>query len=124
MGKKSRRKGANGEREVAKIWKCYLGGEPKRNLGQYRESSGRDLDGTQPYCVQIKRTARSSPVAKWFAEAVGATDTQYFIPALVHRGDKEDWLVTLPLEDFLEALAEVTVCKIDYSERVLNPREA
>jgi len=56
MGKASRRKGANYEREVANLFKDLGWEDAKRHL-EYQSpeaEEGRDLDGTQPFAVQAK----------------------------------------------------------------------
>ena len=53
MGKKSRTKGADFEREVAKVLRPFFP-DAKRNLDQYQEKDGRDISGTMPLCIQCK----------------------------------------------------------------------
>ena len=102
MGKLSRRKGAAAERELAKDFSAHLGRKVKRNLGQYQESSGRDLDGTEPLCVQIKHTKKAASAAKVLAEAAAATDSHYWIPVAVQKQDRGKWILSMYAEDFFE----------------------
>lgn len=101
-GKKSRNKGAAGEREAAKYLAEFYGpgNEIKRNLSQYQWSSGRDLDGTEPFCIQVKRTKGKCGIEKALDEAMASTDNHYHIPVAMTRSDKGEWLFTMLACDF------------------------
>jgi len=97
----SRAKGASAEREVAArlrpVWPNV-----GRNLEQVRRSSGRDLDGTEPWAIQIKRRARVTPavIRAGLAEAQGELDgKRWRFAAVVHRSDREPWRATVRLTD-------------------------
>lgn len=114
MSVKSRRKGASGEREVAKELGKYLTMDLVRNLSQSREG-GADIlftmrRGTEVQ-VEVKRRAKPIPrsqVIAWlnklepedgtsFVSGVGAllAGQPYHIHAVAHRSDRQPWSVTL-----------------------------
>ena len=97
MSKKSRDKGASAERQVASLLSDWFP-TACRNLAQYQQSSGRDLDNTEPWCVQIKQQERLTPKAKRVAyrEAVSATCDDYPCPAVIFRENRHrNWRVYL-----------------------------
>lgn len=92
MGKKSRTKGAGGEREVAELLsKVYPG--TCRELDQYQGKLGRDLKGCAPWCVQIKRMKSVSEKQKEdaFMEAVSACGGEWILPVVFYREDRAKW---------------------------------
>lgn len=98
-GKLSRDKGARIERDVAKLFKQELGwATVKRHLSQYQIPSGRDLDGTQPFCIQVKGGKRPN-VETALAEATSATGTEacYSWPVAFTKADGEPYFtVSMP----------------------------
>lgn len=106
MGKMSRRKGAGGELEVAKIFRA-AGFDADRvpNSGGLRIKG--DLTGLVGYHVEVKRQETLS-IPKWLRQAheeAGPTET----PLLVFRQSKRvgavgDWHVCLPLADLISLL--------------------
>jgi hypothetical protein len=109
MGKKSRTKGAAGELEVVRML-GPLYPEAKRELEQYQGALGRDLSGTQPFCIQIKRQAKVSLNERISAyhEAQRDVDGEYRFPIAITRGDYEGWTVTTSLLDMLDYLSETS----------------
>lgn len=94
MGKMQRTKGASFEREVGNKYTLYLGRKVQRNLDQYQASDGRDLSGSEPYCVQCKK-GKSINVYKAYEEARGAINDKYKYP-VAHIGyDRKDRLVVI-----------------------------
>lgn len=103
VGKRSRRSGKRGEREVAarlrRLWpdvhSCRAGGEIV---------PGRDLLKTPGYCVQVK-LRRSVDHEEAWREARSASISPE-VPIAICRqpvaGRPTPWLVTLQLEDFIE----------------------
>lgn len=96
MGAKSRRKGAQAEREFATLLFEYLGLKAKRNLEQYQTSDGRDLVGAGPFCLQLKRYARCV-LEGWMQEAESAARPGE-IPAVALRVDGGGWIVAFRFE--------------------------
>ena len=99
MGKSSQRKGREGERELRDILKEYgypvECGEP--------ESFGKvpDLVGLPGIHVEVKRVERLN-VPEAMRQAV--RDSERFrdgMPALFHRRNRQPWLVTVRLDDFM-----------------------
>ena len=106
MGAKSRRKGANGEREIAGILTELLGQEVSRRLGQAREG-GHDLNGTGPYILEIKRRARIGGIHEWMAQAEASCEPGASqAPVVAFRADGERWLVAMRIEDWAKLVRE------------------
>jgi hypothetical protein len=103
MGKASRTKGKRFEIEV-----CHglsdLFPNIERNLAQYRTSSGRDFDNTQPISLQAKRgkTITMGTIKKGLEEAAGACDEEYEYPAVVTRADNGRSMITFYTDDWVE----------------------
>lgn len=105
MGASSQRKGRSGERELSALL---------RDAG-YRVRPGRPVSyGTEPDLVglpgihvEVKRVERLN-VSGAMAQAV--RDAQRFhdgTPALFHRKNREGWLVTMELKDWLRLYGKV-----------------
>ena len=91
MGKiNSRAKGAAGEREAAD-WlqrKFKLEKKPQRNLEQVR-SGGFDLDGFEPFAMEIKRCEALS-LRNWWVQVTSACYNGQ-IPVVMYRRNREKW---------------------------------
>jgi len=98
MGKSQREKGARGEREVANMFKIFGWHKAKRELSQYQQSSGRDLSGTQPFCVQVKNS-NTVNISKAWEEALNSTEHAYPVPVLFVKKDGK-WFAVLEASDF------------------------
>jgi hypothetical protein len=97
MGLRQRQRGAETEREVcAKIAEA-TGWNAKRELGQARDG-GCDIRLAQ-FVVEVKRR-KSIAVYEWVDQAKAACSTDE-LPVVVCRGDKREFLVIQPLEDWL-----------------------
>lgn len=112
MGKSSRRKGANYEREIAALFRELGWPDAKRHLEYQSDEAeeGRDLDGTQPLAVQAKCWAKTPSISA--LEEILTTD-EYPIPlAILKRsktGEQPLEVAVMRLEDFkmlLSALLE------------------
>jgi hypothetical protein len=95
VGKTSRRKGANYERRIARKFKRAGFPEAKRHLEYQGEEAeeGRDLDGTQPYAVQVK-CWKSTPSIKAIDE-ITTTEEYPIRVAILKRTQSKG---TKPLE--------------------------
>jgi hypothetical protein len=108
MGKSQRTKGSTYENEVCKaifpFWPSA-----KRNLAQYQGSDGRDLDGTEPICFQLKRRRKIMlhEIKTAYIEAQESTSNGYPIAAAVWRDDRDASYVMLNLDDFVKLLCGV-----------------
>ena len=99
MGASSQRKGAEGERELAAILARY-GYEVKRG-GSLSFGEAPDLAGLPGVHIEVKRVERLN-ITEAMLQAV--RDAERFrdgVPALFHRRNRQPWLVTLRLEDFM-----------------------
>lgn len=99
MGKASQRKGAAGERELAGKLREY--GFDIRRGGSLSFGEVPDLVGLPGVHIECKRVERLN-VPEAMQQAI--TDSERFadgIPALFHRCNRQPWLVTLRLEDFM-----------------------
>lgn len=99
MSKSQQRKGRSGELELVKLLNQHgIPAEPGKAVSY---GSTPDVTGFPGVHVEVKRVERLN-VSAAFAQA--KRDAERFkdgIPVLFHRKNREEWLVTLRLEDFL-----------------------
>ena len=99
MGAMQRNKGAAAEREVAEMFRAH--GWLKANRRSTGEESqteqGRDLKGTEPFCVQVQHATRTTPERK-LSEAEVAADGQ--IPVAFIRRTRGTWMVCMKAVDW------------------------
>ena len=109
MSKRSRTKGRSAEQEVVRILRGHWP-EAGRNLDQVKAGgSGRDLEGTSPWCIQVKRRVRMTPavIDAGLAEAIESLDgDRWRYAAVIHRSDRQPWTVTVPLRHLARALGD------------------
>lgn len=111
MAALSRRKGADGEREVARLIHDLVGVRMRRRLSQY-QSGGFDLepaDGSSllaGHAIEVKRGRRATQatVARWWQETCEQAGN--LTPVLWFRGDGEAWRV---------------MCHVRIDERSITP---
>lgn len=108
MGKMSREKGKRGERELAKKLKEY-GYEAKR-VQQFCGSNGdADVDGLDGIHIECKRVEKLNI---YDAIAQSKSDARLGeLPTVFHRKNNCEWLVTMPLEDWMKLYAQYTTDK-------------
>lgn len=103
MAINSRQKGAKGERELASILKGY--GYPCRRGQQYCGANGdADVVGLPEIHIECKRVERLN-----LYEAVDQSKRdakKEELPAVFHRKNHCEWLVTMPLEDWMKLYKE------------------
>ena len=98
MGKLSRDKGKRGERELASILREY--GYDCRRGQQYCGTSGdADVIGLPGIHIECKRVERLN-VLEAVMQAVRDA-RKGLLPAVFHRKDRSEWLVTMRLEDWI-----------------------
>lgn len=99
MGKSSQRKGAAGERELA----AYLAEEGyQTERGGFCYGEKPDLYGLPGIHIEVKRVEALN-VPKAMKQAAGdAEKFQDGYPAVFHRRNREPWLVTMCLQDWLK----------------------
>lgn len=102
MSNLSRRKGVSGEREVAALYE--QAGATVRGLEGGGDhvvvmlcAGGRRLTISS----EVKRYRERAKFPEWWQQTVTEAAA---MPALHTRADRGEWLVTLRLEDFIEAL--------------------
>ena len=100
MGKTSQRKGAEGERELAALLRDY--GFDTQRGGSLSFGEVPDLTGLPGVHIECKRVERLN-VPEAMQQAIrDAERFQDGVPALFHRRNRQPWLVTLRLEDFMK----------------------
>lgn len=101
MGSSARRKGAEGERELAAFLR-ERGIEATRNArnGISTDDIAHSLEGIH---LEVKRTERAEPL-KWSRQA--EKDAGDRVPVVVWRSNGEPWRVILRAEHFLHLIGE------------------
>jgi Holliday junction resolvase len=109
-----RRKGANGENELARILSDHFGRVVKRTLGQARDG-GHDIE-TPPFRWEVKR--RKAIAVYDFIEQAAEACQDGATPVVAMRADGKGWLVLMRLEDALPLirgeLTPMTTTETDY----------
>lgn len=97
----SKRKGADGERELARKLR-ELGFENARRGVQYQGGQDSpDVVGIDGFHIECKRVEKLNiEDAMQQSERDAGTN----VPLVIHRKDKERWKVTLRLEDFVDLI--------------------
>jgi Holliday junction resolvase len=97
-----RNKGKRGERELARL--LTLNGHPAHRGQQY--SGGADspdvICESLPFHFEVKRTER---LRLHEAMNQATSDAGDMTPAVAHRRNRDEWLVTMRLSDLLELVA-------------------
>lgn len=101
-GRRSRNKGAHGERELAGILSDELGFSVKRKLGQARDG-GDDISVGQ-YRIEVKRRERLA-IEDW-CKQVEACCGPSDVPVLAFRRNGEPWRCVVPLDWMIEQIRE------------------
>lgn len=115
----SRRKGAEGEREIAKILRGY--GYDARRGQQYSGANGdADVVGLPGVHIEVKRVEALN-IDKAMEQAI--TDAKPGeMPAVFHRKNGKEWKATVRLKDFIklykqaEAFEKIVDKQDDYIE--------
>lgn len=97
MGRMSRNKGYRGEKEVEKILRDH-GINAKRGLVFNGEPD--IVDDTNLH-FEVKRAERIQ-IGEWMKQSTEQCRGK--IPTVVHRRSREDWLITMKFEDFLNLI--------------------
>lgn len=118
----SRKKGARGELEAAKAWSLVMGGQARR--GQQFSGGADSPDVVSDYAgihLESKRVEQGNPY-RWIEQAVA--DAGVKVPVVLHRRNREPWLVIMRLTDvprfLLEAFAGPQVSPLGDQE-LSNP---
>lgn len=95
----SRQKGAGGERELSRILREY--GYNCRRGQQYSGANGdADVVGLPGIHIECKRVERLN-ISEAMKQAVKDADAAE-VPAVFHRKNREGWLVTMRLDDWIK----------------------
>lgn len=105
MGKKSRDKGHNYEREIAKRLRPLFPQAQRHLEYQQGEANGVDLANTGNLSIQCKRFKNYASITRIFE----VQEVSGKIPVLVTKGDRLPDMVVLSLDDFLAILDDVGV---------------
>lgn len=98
-GRRSARKGADGERELAAILRGH--GYDIQRGGSLSFGEVPDLSGLPGIHCEVKR-CEALRLSEWMAQARRDADRFGGLPAVFHRRSREGWRVTMELSDWLE----------------------
>jgi len=106
MGRMQRQKGKAGEREAAAAWTAAFGVFARRG----RQYSGSDdspdiVTGHGWLHLEVKRTESGNPY-RWLEQAI--EDAGDKIPVVLHRRNREEWIVVMRLKDAPDFAREVS----------------
>ncbi len=102
-GRKSRNKGARGEREAAKLLESH-GFEAHRGRQYSGGADSPDVVHTIPGIhIEVKRV---ESLRLWGAMDQATSDAGERVPVVLHRRNNRPWIAILPADDLLELLAE------------------
>ena len=99
MGKSSQQKGSRGERELVEILNGY--GYQTQRGGSETFGTIPDIIGLPEIHIECKRCEQVR-LSEWMNQAV--KDSERFgdgLPAVFHRKNRSDWLVTMKLSDWM-----------------------
>lgn len=100
----SRSKGAKGERELARVLRQY--GYDCRRGQQYSGANGdADVVGLPGVHIECKRVERLNIHDAMDQAKRGSRDGE--IPAVFHRKNNCEWLVTLQIDEFMKLYGKV-----------------
>ena len=99
MSKSSQRKGADGERELADLLRRF--GYTIQRGGSLSYGTRPDLAGLPGIHIEVKRAERLN-ITKAMAQAIrDAERFQDGLPTVFHRRNRQPWLVTMRLADWI-----------------------
>jgi len=99
MSAYQRRKGADGEREIAALVREAFGVDAHRGAQSRSGSDAADVDGLPDWWVEVKRGKRPN-VRAALAQAIAKTDGR--TPVAVIRDDRKDPFVAMTWAAFVE----------------------
>ena len=104
MSRSQQRKGADGERELATVLNKY--GFQTARGGSQTFGTVPDVTGLPGIHIEVKRVERLN-IGEAMTQAV--KDSERFndgMPTVFHRRNRQPWLVTMRLEDWIKLYAE------------------
>ena len=102
----SRRKGADGERELANLLKTY-GFDARRGQQYHGGGDSPDvvgLPGVHIECKRVEKLNVEAAMAQSRRDAEGTKD----VPVVMHRRNREKWKVTMDLDEFMNMYLAAT----------------
>ncbi len=100
MGRSSQRKGADGERELAGLLRDH--GYSIERGGSLSYGEVPDLVGLPGVHIEVKRVERLN-IGEAMSQAIrDAVRFRDGMPVLFHRRNRQPWLVTMRLEDWID----------------------
>ena len=103
MGKASRDKGKRGERELASKLREY-GYDCRRGVQYCGRTGAADVIGLPGVHIECKRVERLDLYGAMSQSKADARDGE--LPAVFHRRNNCEWLVTLPMDAFIKIYRE------------------
>lgn len=102
----SREKGKRYERELAAILRA-AGYPDAHRTAQYEGKSGKayDIEGVPGIAIEAKHREKMA-LYDWMAQAVRDSEGSGLLPAVMHRKNNAETLVTMRLTDWLEVFRE------------------
>lgn len=99
----SRRKGAEGERELSRILRGY-GVEARRGQQFCGANGDADVVGLEGFHIEVKRVERGAgQIHEWIHQSErDARDGE--VPTVFHRKNREGWVVTMRLDDWMNLI--------------------
>ena len=110
----SRRKGADGERELANLLKTY-GFDTRRGQQYHGGGDSPDvvgLPGVHIECKRVEKLNVETAMAQSRRDAEGTDE----IPVVMHRRNRERWKVTMDLDEFMNMYLAAT-CDSEHVSR-------
>lgn len=95
----SRTKGANGEREVAKILREELGIDVQRNWAEQAARGGADIL-IPGWAIEVKR-CKKAMISNWWTQAAIQADYASRHPLLVYRLDRGKWRAVMSIRHLI-----------------------
>ena len=102
MGRSSQSKGRTAERELASLLRDKYGFADVKAAEPLNYGTVPDLTGLPGVHVECKRCEKTK-ITEWMAQA--ERDAERFkdgVPVVFHRRNRQPWLVTLHLQDFIQ----------------------
>lgn len=107
IGKSSRNKGKAGERELAKVLRSFfpmLADDLRRTqqfCGKNNNGNSSDVVGLPGIHIECKRVEKLN-IYDAINQAVRDSSGSNNLPAVFHRKNGKEWLVTMPLKDWVK----------------------
>ena len=95
----SRRKGKEGELEVAKLLRSF-GFDSHRGVQYKGGPDSPDVTGLPGVHIEVKRTNKFDLYGALRQSQRDASETE--VPIVIHRRDRESWVVVLSVEDYID----------------------